>query len=260
MASAAGGLNGTILSLAPLAEHADHPAGQVHVLQIQSHQFAEAQAGGVEELQDGPVAETERGRGIGRIEQRTHLVGGHVRRHAALHPRRGDERAGIGVEQPLATQIAREGADRGQLARGRRPGLPTLVDLGQVRPHQPVIEVVHPRLAPEPYGCERDELRQVAPVGAHGVAREVAVQAQEIQKRLKLLAHRIEYRSRAYRPSAGGHETPGPGGARPRSVTASSRRAVRARNPGRPHATPPGRRGRVAPPPGVAPAGRAAPR
>ena len=46
--------------LAALPAHAQHLLGAVHVLQVQPYQLAHAQAGAVEQLQDGPVAGQER--------------------------------------------------------------------------------------------------------------------------------------------------------------------------------------------------------
>ena len=188
--------------LAPLAEDADHAAGEVHVLQIQPDELAETQAGGVEELQDGPVPKTQRGRRIRNGEQGAHFVDGHVGRHAALHLRRREERARIVLQQALAAQVAREGAHRGELACGRRRRLPPFVGVREEIPHEPVAEIGYPRFAAEMRGRELEELRQVAPVGAHGMPREVAVQAQVVEKRSKLLAHRPWYRPRAPPSSA----------------------------------------------------------
>jgi hypothetical protein len=58
---------------AALAHDADHPAAHVQVFEIDRDQLAQAQPGGVEQLEDGTIAAAERSGGVRRLDQARHL-------------------------------------------------------------------------------------------------------------------------------------------------------------------------------------------
>src|SRR5262245_33421060 len=58
---------------ASFAHDADHATREIDVLQVQRHELTQADAGGVEQLEDGPITAAERRRHIRRLEQLRHL-------------------------------------------------------------------------------------------------------------------------------------------------------------------------------------------
>ena len=76
--------------LPPLAQHAHHPARQVHILHVQADQLAQPKPRRVEQLENGAVAAAERRRRVRHLEQPVHLVDRQVRgnRLAASSARR----------------------------------------------------------------------------------------------------------------------------------------------------------------------------
>src|SRR4051812_7979951 len=103
--------------LPPLAEDADDAAGQVHVIEVETNQLAEAQAGGVEQFEDGLVAPAERRRRVRLFEQCGHFVDFQVRRDALLAPGRADEGGRVVVEDAFAAEKAAERANGRQFPR-----------------------------------------------------------------------------------------------------------------------------------------------
>ena len=127
-----------------------------------------------------------------RREQRDHLLLGQVCRHAHVALRRGDQRGGIVVDDAFAAQVAQEGADGGKLARRRRPRLAVRVGIGEeTADRRPVerrrLEIAAPDTRPGGHGLEK--LRKVALVGAHGVRRQIAIQAEKLQEALEMIDH-----------------------------------------------------------------------
>jgi len=106
--------------LSAFSHHADHPAAQVHVLQVEAGQLAQPQPRCVEELEDRAVAPTERLTDVGRLDQLRHLVDLEVPRDLLLALGRRDEQAGVRLDVALAFEVAEGRADRRQRARRRR--------------------------------------------------------------------------------------------------------------------------------------------
>src|SRR6185369_5911125 len=106
--------------------------------------------------------------------------------------RRGDERAGIVVDEPFAPQVAKERARRGELAGGRGPGELLLVQLAEEAPERLAIELGWLEIALLQIGLRggvADELRQIALVGAHGVRRRVAIKSEKLQEAFEMFDH-----------------------------------------------------------------------
>ena len=81
--------------LLPLAAHAQQSARRVHVLVVEADQFADAQAGAVERLQDGPVAQADPVGGLRGLDER--LASETVRKSGSRRSRRGERRADMGL-------------------------------------------------------------------------------------------------------------------------------------------------------------------
>ncbi len=99
------------------------------------------------------------------------------------------ERRRIALDQALAPQVAREGPDRRDLARHRSPGDAARVQLGEEAAQAGERHVLRPEIDTAPAragGDVREELRQVALVGADGVRRDGAVQRQELEEAFEL--------------------------------------------------------------------------
>ena len=127
--------------LAALPAHAQHPAAQIDVFEVQTDQLAQAQTRRVEQLQHGAVAPAERRRGVGRPEQLLHLDRVEMRRHLALDARGGDQRSRILRQVPGPAQIAAERADGGQPPRRRRARVAAAMQLAEEGPDAAVVEI-----------------------------------------------------------------------------------------------------------------------
>src|SRR4030095_9373651 len=118
--------------LASFAHDADHPTREVDVLQVQCDKLAQADAGGVKQLEDGAIAAAERSRKIRRLEQLRHLVDAEVGRYLLLPLWRDREHRRIGIDKPLAAQVTREGPQRGYLPRDGRARLSLTIELAKI--------------------------------------------------------------------------------------------------------------------------------
>src|SRR6185437_16560264 len=97
-----------------------------------------------------------------RVEQRRHLRLGEMRRHADVALWGRDQRAWIVVNDRFAAEVAQKGAHGCELARGGRPRLPLLVQVGEKAAQRGPIELRRIELALLQVGLrggESDELR-----------------------------------------------------------------------------------------------------
>ena len=229
--------------LAALAEHPHHPRAQVDVLEVEPDQLAQAQPRGVEQLEDRAVAPAERRATCRASRAARHLVD---RRGAPASAARASasptSAAGIAVDQPFAPQVAaRRSRTADELARRRRARLPLRVQLGRGTPRIAATIEVRRRAARRacagwPAATSARNCDEVALVGADGVRRDVAIEAQVARGtpraapssmarvRRRASSPALRARRRAGRPSA-----PDPA---PRSRSASAR--VRHRRLARP--------------------------
>ncbi len=109
--------------------------------------------------------------------------------------RRADERRRIGVEKTFAPQVPAERADRGQLARRRGAGIPPPVQVGQELADAQEVEVRHRQVdtpAAGAAGEEREELREIAVVGADRVPRGVLVEPKMLEEIAERRLHRSD--------------------------------------------------------------------
>mgnify|MGYP003439923449 CR=1 FL=1 len=138
--------------------------------------LSEAAAFLVEQLaiEPAPCRNAELFDGLGRYEEDF----SEVRGQALLALRRADEPGRIAFEDALAAKVAAERANRGQLARGRRPRVAAPVQVAEELADAQVVNIGHRQLrarAAAPRREKHQELRQVALVGADGVGREGAL-------------------------------------------------------------------------------------
>ncbi len=167
--------------LPPLPHHANHPTAEIHVLEVERHEFAQAEARRVEQLEDGTIAAAERAAHVGGFEQADHLVDFQVPRDLLLALRRDDQQARIRFDQPFPLQVAQERAHGGQFPRRTRPGFSAAEELREKAADHRSRDVGRLQFGPRPLKLGRDirrELRQISVVRAHRVRRRVAVQPQ----------------------------------------------------------------------------------
>ncbi len=165
--------------LSPLAEHANVAAVQVHVADVERAGLADAQAGAVEELDEGaiaqpaPLAPPGSGGGFRRFDQRRAIVDGKRLGQCLGFARRRDSRGRVRSTDALALQVAKEAAQRRELAAERRR-VAGGVHLGEKRAH--VGGGYSSGIAALADG--RRELPNVGQIGALRVRRDVALRAQ----------------------------------------------------------------------------------
>ena len=105
-----------------LADDADLQAGQVDPIRVEPGQLADPQPAGVQQLQDGRVADAARLGERRRVQDARHLVGVEHVGQVAAGSRAVEQRRHVSAGDPLAQGEAVEAADGGHLARlGARP-------------------------------------------------------------------------------------------------------------------------------------------
>ncbi len=116
MASSAMSPTGTRRSLSPLPMTRTNPPARGQVLAVERQGLADAQAGRIEQLQQGAVAQADEVLASGCVEQLRHFL--RIERIGqALHlARQVDERGDVRVDELLRVAEAVERPDRGRLA------------------------------------------------------------------------------------------------------------------------------------------------
>ena len=125
---------GNLALLAALAAHANPAFAEIEIFQIQSHQFADAQAAAVQQFEDGQIA-----RRIGPLEfigcdavhQGVGLLGGHHHRQRLGSFGRAHQPGDIGRDHAFAQQKFEERPHGGQLAPHAHGGQPLRVQMPQ---------------------------------------------------------------------------------------------------------------------------------
>jgi hypothetical protein len=180
--------------LRSLPHHAHHARGQVHVLEVEADELAQAESRCVEELENGAVAPAKGLGRVGHLEQRGHLVHGQMRRDLLLALRRHGERRGIGLNPPLALQVFHERAERGQLARRRRARLTLAVQLTHERANQIQVDVAGREVGLLDVGTgECQELLDVARVRIRRVRGHIAIEGQVVDELPEMILHRTAW-------------------------------------------------------------------
>src|SRR5260221_2389123 len=155
--------------LSPLAEHADHARSRIHVREVEAHELRAANAGGVQQLQDGAGAE--RPITLAReVEKKVDLPLVEMGRNALLETWREQGPRGVAVQDPFPTEEAEEGAEARQLARGRDFLEAPLVQGGEEATDQQVVDLGRPGLLAQLPPEIGPELLEVLAVGAARVA------------------------------------------------------------------------------------------
>jgi len=131
--------------LAALAVDADHAAGEVEVVEIQAHEFAHAQARGVEQLEDRAVACRALVVAVDCVQQREHLIHRERARQRFRRTRCRDALGGVDVDPSVAHGMTQVGTYRGQLARDRCLAHPTAYQVGHEAAHGERIDAARRR-------------------------------------------------------------------------------------------------------------------
>ena len=134
-------LNGTMRSLRPLPMTRTIRPERSTSSRSSADELAQADTRRVEQLENGPIAATERRRDIRRLQQLRHLVDAEMRRHLLFPLRRDRQHRRIGIDQAFAAQVTGESPQRGQLARDRRARLSLTIQLAKISADHVEIEV-----------------------------------------------------------------------------------------------------------------------
>ena len=174
--------------LAPLPQSAQQTLAQIDVPHVQADQFAHAKAGGVEQLEDRPVALAERRSGLRRLDQLDRVLLAQILRQPPLLARRRDQLRRVAADRPPRPEELQERSDGGELARDRRLLVLSLVERGEELADREVVDLLQlglrPRFAVRAEGQEAVELLEVRSVVADGVGRDVALELEVAQEAL----------------------------------------------------------------------------
>jgi hypothetical protein len=144
---------------------------QVYFRHVQAGDFADAEAGGVKELEEGAVAEAGGPGAVGGGEEAVDILGGEDMGQAARRFGSGDAEEGVGFEDALGAEPAVEGADGADFAPDAGVGGALAEEEGEVAAQ---VEAAGAQRFDLP-ACEgEEEVLQVAAVVAQGVGGEVA--------------------------------------------------------------------------------------
>ena len=112
--------------LLPLADAPEHSGGQVQVVHVQGNELADPDAGGVQQLQHGPVPAALQIGAVGLLQKQLHLFAGEDLGQLALHLGGHHPLGRVVVHDPQGDEAAVEGLDGGDGTghRGRRLPLP----------------------------------------------------------------------------------------------------------------------------------------
>ena len=131
---------------------------------------------------------------VGHFEQKGHLLLAEMRGQMMILPRRADQSRRVAVDVPLLPQVPAERPNPGELSRRGRPGIAALVQVAEEGPDVRVGEVVRCQvdaLLPEMHHQKRQELRDVAFIGADRVRRRVVVEGEVLEKAVELFFHGV---------------------------------------------------------------------
>ena len=182
--------------LGAFAPAADVGFLEVDVLDIEGNQFADPQAGGVQEFQDVGVAAAFGGAGLaGGVEEQFDLRLGEVLGQGAADPGGAEGFGGRLLDVAVLGQIGKEGLDGGHLAGGGGVAVAlappqvgdVVVEQLQVHPPPGVLPVA---VAVEAAAHELLKLAQVVAVGVQGVAGQALFHDQVLQETLYNLFHK----------------------------------------------------------------------
>ena len=145
-ARAAGAPNGTVRSLAALAEHSEHPSLEVDVVDVEPDELADPDPGPVEQLEHGPVAPAHRvvvaRDGPRHVEQTRCLVlSQHLRDHA-MRLRAAESSADVVLEESAPVRPAGERPGAGRAARDAGPSPPPAALASQPAPQEGEVDTV----------------------------------------------------------------------------------------------------------------------
>ncbi len=162
--------------LAPLAEDPHHPAAGVEVVDVDTGELADPDAGRIQQLEDRQVAQTLRSvvseRLQGGVEHGPHLGLGQCGGQLAVGLRAGQQRAGIRSRATGAGQPGREHPRRGRPSRHGRAGSAERLQIGQPAAQRTDASAVTDSSHPQPLGMGGETL-EIGEIGTNGVNREV---------------------------------------------------------------------------------------
>ena len=163
--------------LAALAEHPDHVAVAVEVVDVETDQLTDPDPGGIEQLEHRHVAQSDRAAVVGELGRRpdqvASLVGTQHRRQRPVRPWRTQGGAGVSLRQPGPVQPGREHPGGRRPSGQRRARQTERLLLGQPAAQRAEVEVGHVG-EPEPAGVV-EQAGHVAEVGPHRVRGEVSL-------------------------------------------------------------------------------------
>jgi hypothetical protein len=175
--------------LAPFAEDSHQLLLQVEATDIQAGEFADAQATGVEQLEDCPIAQRQVTGAVAALHQGAGFVDRQGLGEVAVALRGGQPRGGVGGEDSLAHQVAEEGPQGRELA-GDRGALVVTVEFGQVAAQQQVVDALQSGCIGSAGAGEKSlECGEVTPVRSTGVRREVALDGEVLLEPLDPTLH-----------------------------------------------------------------------
>ena len=169
--------------LAALAHDADRSLPSVHVGQVEAAALRDAEAGGIEQLEQGPVSESGRRAVHLGVEEVLRFVLGQERRQSPGQLGAPDLTGGIELDRPTAGEVLEAAPHRGELAGdGGSRQLP-FVERGQPAPDGAGVgrgEAAHLLAGEE--GVEVGEIGGIASQGVSGGAALVVEVAEELTR------------------------------------------------------------------------------
>ena len=174
--------------LVALAEHAQHPPARVDVVDVEAAQLADADAGGVQHLDDQPVTKRQRitllrtgFSGIHRVER---LILTQHRRQRAMSLGHLQSRCGVFVDEtapacPLGEGLHGRRSSRQRRSRRSRGGLSR-----EPRPQHRQRESIQRRVR-RPFGQKGEQRPQITEIGPSGVLRPASLQVEVLVELLE---------------------------------------------------------------------------
>jgi hypothetical protein len=189
--------------LSPLSDHSNGALVEVERRKIEADELGAAQAGGVEKLEDGPTAQ-DRESVAGNLDQQGDVGLFERLGNPTLESGRKERLSRVPFDQPLPAQVAKEGAQGGELARRGNLLEAKAMEACEEGSDQEMVHVLWVGSASELLGEVQLELREVTGVGAAGVRRGVPLVGQVANERVHGPTHRG--------PLSGGRGAPGGSG------------------------------------------------
>ena len=171
--------------LPALTEDPHRPPGAVHGVECEGRELRDAQAAGVEQLENGEVARARRPPERLALDERCRLVDRQEGDELLREPRASHLPGRVPLERAAADEEAEPAPERGELApHGGRLEAPR-VKVREIATHRPRVDGVE-RL-PRPH--KPLELREVAPVAPERVGRRVPLEREVAQERRPRIVH-----------------------------------------------------------------------